>query len=53
MEGGWSSAIQTALTSTAGEVTTLFAAILTVALGIFAFQWGVRKALKFFKSTTN
>lgn len=49
----WTGAVETAIKSTAGEVTTVMLAVLAVGLGIFGLQWGVRKAMKFFKSTTN
>ena len=49
----WTGAVEEAIKSTAGEVTTVMLAVLVVGLGIFGLQWGVRKAMKFFKSTTN
>lgn len=50
---GWASQVTEEFTKVAGEVTPVLLAILGVALGIFGLQWGVRKAMKFFKSTTN
>lgn len=49
----WTTAVETDVKSMAGDVTKVMLSILTVALGIFALQWGVRKAIRFFKSTTN
>lgn len=49
----WTSAVETEIKTAGTDVTTLLLKILTVALGIFALQWGVRKAMKFFKATTN
>lgn len=49
----WTTAVETDVKSMAGDVTKVMLAILTVALGIFGLQWGVRKAIRFFKSTTN
>ena len=45
--------VTTALTSTASDVTGFMTGIVAIGLGIFALQWGVRKGIKFFKSTTN
>lgn len=42
-------AVQTAVTSTIG----MFAALLPIALTVFAATWGVRKAIKFFKGAAN
>lgn len=42
-----------ALTTAASSVTGLIVDILPIALGIFALQWGVRKGIKFFKSSAN
>ena len=53
VDSQWSGAVEEALKGTAGEVTTLMLAVLVIGLGIFGLQWGVRKAMKFFKSTTN
>lgn len=50
---GWGATVTSEFTKMAGEVTPILLAILGVALGIFGLQWGVRKAMKFFKSTTN
>lgn len=49
----WTDQVLTNVTSSADEVTLLLLGILGVGLGIFAIQWGVRKAIRFFKSTTN
>ena len=45
--------VVTALTTTASSVTGLLTDVLPIALGIFALQWGVRKGIKFFKSSAN
>lgn len=39
-------------TTASADVLALMAGLLPVALGIFATTWGVRKAMRFFKSTT-
>lgn len=49
----WTSAVESDVKATAADVTKVMLAILTVALGIFGLQWGVRKAIRFFKATTN
>lgn len=43
------SSFQTAVTDT----LTLFAGLLPIALTIFAAVWGTRKAMQFFKTSTN
>lgn len=45
--------VVTAMTTAAGDVTGLMTDLLPIALGIFALQWGVRKGIKFFKSSAN
>lgn len=42
-----------AMTTAAGSVTGMLTDLLPIALGIFALQWGVRKGIKFFKSSAN
>lgn len=43
------SSVQTAVTST----ISMFAALLPIALTIFASTWGVKKAIRFFKGAAN
>jgi len=45
--------VETALTSTAADVTGTMGKVLVVALSVFALNWGVRKVLSFFKTATN
>lgn len=45
--------IVTGLTKTATDVTGMMTDLIPVALGVFALQWGIRKGIKFFKSSTN
>ena len=45
--------VVTAMTTAAGSVTGLLTDLLPIALGVFALQWGVRKGIKFFKSSAN
>jgi len=52
-EVDWTSTVETEVKKTGAEVTKVMLLLLAVGLGIFGLQWGVRKALKFFKSTTN
>ncbi|MEG0619044.1 MAG: hypothetical protein RR557_07090 [Bacilli bacterium] len=52
-DSGWGAAVTTEFTKVSAEVMPVLLAILGIALGIFGLQWGVRKAMKFFKSTTN
>lgn len=47
------SVIISAFTTASADVLVLMAGLLPVALGIFATSWGVKKAMKFFKATTN
>lgn len=42
-----------AMTTAAASVTGLITDLLPIALGIFALQWGIRKGIKFFKSSAN
>lgn len=46
---GVSSALQTA----AGDVKDTVVAVLPYGLGVMALTWGVRKAIRFFKSAAN
>ncbi|WP_176202432.1 hypothetical protein [Geobacillus sp. LEMMY01] len=45
--------ISTAFQSAAGDVKDTMLAVLPYALGVFALSWGVRKAIRFFKSAAN
>jgi len=49
----WTTQVETEMTTAGSDVTGLLLKILGIGLGIFALQWGVRKAMKFFKATTN
>jgi MFS-type transporter involved in bile tolerance (Atg22 family) len=49
----WADSATTAITSAAGDVTGFMTTVLPIALGVFALQWGVRKGIKFFKSSAN
>ncbi len=42
-----------AFTKSVNSTLTLMAALLPIGLGVFATVWGVRKAIRFFKATTN
>lgn len=46
-------AVIAGLTTTASDVTGMMTKLIPIALGIFALQWGIRKGIKFFKSSTN
>lgn len=50
---GWGDQVTKEFTGLTTEVMPVLLGILGVALTIFGLQWGVRKAMKFFKSTTN
>lgn len=52
-ESGWTTTVETEMKTAGADVTSVLLKILVVALGIFALQFGVKKAMKFFKSTTN
>lgn len=47
------SAIVSALTTTAGDVTADMSGVLPAALTVFALGWGIRKVMKFFKTAAN
>jgi len=49
----WVTPVETAVKAEAGNVTKVMLALLVIGLGIFGLQWGVRKAIRFFKATTN
>lgn len=55
MTGGidWSQTITTAVQSAVDDTLQMFAAVLPIALTVFAVSWGVRKAIRFFKGATN
>lgn len=42
-----------ALQSAVGDVKDTMLAVLPYALGVFALSWGVRKVIRFFKSSAN
>lgn len=46
-------AVVTAVTEAAADTTGLMLKLLVPALGIFALAWGVKKGMKFFKSSAN
>lgn len=45
--------VTTALETAAGDVKDTLVAVLPYALGVMALSWGVRKAIRFFKSASN
>lgn len=49
LSGVVKSSIQTTVTDT----ITMFGELLPIALTVFAFTWGVRKAMRFFKTAAN
>jgi len=49
----WVTPVETAVKGEAANVTKVMLALLVIGLGIFGLQWGVRKAIRFFKATTN
>lgn len=48
-----SSAVVSAVTTAVGDTIGLMTSLLPIALTVFAAMWGIRKAMKFFKSTAN
>lgn len=42
-----------AVTSAVTNTIQMFAALLPIALTVFAATWGIRKAIRFFKATAN
>lgn len=49
----WTTPVETAVKAETGNITKVMLALLVLGLGIFGLQFGVRKAIRFFKSTTN
>lgn len=49
----WSTTVSTAVQTAVTDTLEMFAAVLPIGLTVFAALWGIRKAIKFFKSTTN
>lgn len=45
--------VTTAVQSAVNDTISLFMAILPIALSVFAVTWGVRRAMRFFKSSAN
>jgi hypothetical protein len=45
--------VTTALNTAATDVKDTIVAVLPYALGVMALSWGVRKAIRFFKSAAN
>jgi hypothetical protein len=45
--------VTTALNTAATDVKDTVVAVLPYALGVMALTWGVRKAIRFFKSAAN
>ena len=45
--------ITSSFTTAVGNTLELFAALLPIALTVFAAVWGIRKAMQFFKASTN
>lgn len=45
--------VSTAVQKTVNETINMFAELLPIALTVFAFTWGVRKAMRFFKTAAN
>ncbi|SFT00896.1 hypothetical protein [Paenibacillus sp. 453mf] len=53
MDTGITGAVTTAVQSAADSTIGMFTNVLPIALTVFAAIWGVRKAIKFFKSAAN
>lgn len=49
----WAQTVSTAVQSAVTDTLEMFAAVLPIGLTVFAALWGIRKAIRFFKSTTN
>lgn len=45
--------VSTAFQSTVNDTISMFGELLPIALTVFAFTWGVRKAMRFFKTSAN
>ncbi|MOA32592.1 hypothetical protein D3C78_1538270 [compost metagenome] len=45
--------VKTAVQTTVTDTITMFGELLPIALTVFAFTWGVRKGMRFFKSAAN
>lgn len=46
-------AVKTAVQTAVTDTMSMFTELLPIALGVFAATWGVRKAIRFFKSASN
>lgn len=49
----WSETVTQAVQTAVNDTLEMFAAVLPIALTVFAVSWGVRKAIRFFKGATN
>lgn len=45
--------VKTAIQTTVNDTIAMFGELLPIALTVFAFTWGVRKAMRFFKTAAN
>ena len=50
---GTQTAVLAAVTEASQDTTGLMLKLLVPALGVFAVSWGVRKGLKFFRTSAN
>lgn len=54
MDGiNWAETITQSVQAAVNDVLDMFAAVLPIALTVFAVSWGVRKAIRFFKGATH
>lgn len=49
----WAQTVSTAVQSAVADTLEMFAAVLPIGLTVFAALWGIKKAIRFFKATTN
>lgn len=49
----WAQTVTEAVQTAVSDTLEMFAAVLPIALTVFAVSWGVKRAIRFFKGATN